>query len=240
MSTKVRMMQHKVIIYGFGSIGVKIAEVLKTQNYEVVIAEKEKELYLNAVNKGFEAYNFDLMQDEELLKIGIKQNIKALFCVSTSDKSNLFVTLSARNLNNNVKIISTANTKSESKKMILAGANKIINQHELGALRIFRLLHKPLLLELFDNIVFSDSNLNIAEFTIADDSKAHGVYLRDFEYANEHNILILGITDKELSDKFIFNSEGINHKLDVGDTIVAIGYEKDLSLFRTYIEGDKI
>lgn len=233
-------MNKEVIIFGFSNIGSKIAQLLKQQAYEVSIVEPDEKLYEEALSQGYKSYNYTLMNDEQLLDIGITKKLKAFFCVSSSDKNNLFVTLSARNLNNNVKIISTAKTKSESKKMILAGANKIINQHELGAIRVFRLLHKPLLLELFDNIVFSDSNLSIAEFTISETSKAHGIYLRDFDYAKENNILILGLTDKELGDQFIFNSEGINHKLDVGDTIVAVGYEEALNSFRVYIEGEKI
>lgn len=232
------IMQNRVIIFGFSNIGSKIAEALKLHKYEVVIVEPNKSLCENARSLGYKTYHYNLLKDEQLIDIGIQNDIKAFFCVSSSDKNNLFVTLSARNLNNNVKIISTSKTKSESKKMILAGANKIINQHELGAMRIFRLLHKPLLLELFDNIVFSDSKLSIAEFTVSSFSKAQGIYLRDFDYEKENNILILGLTDKELSNKFIFNSAGINHKLDAGDTIVAVGYEEELNSFRVYIEGE--
>lgn len=62
-----------------------------------------------------------------------------------------------------------------------------------------------------------------------------GVYLNDLKLVNKNNIIILGIQDKEISDKFIFFSTGINHKIDAGDTIVMLGYDKDLREFKKLV-----
>ncbi|WP_419770450.1 MAG: potassium channel family protein [Candidatus Marinarcus sp.] len=234
-------MNNKVIIFGYGNLGQKIVQVLENKKYELVIVESDKKLFAKAMSDGFKnIYNYDLMNDSELIEVGIQENIKAFFCVTTSDNNNLFVTLSVRNLNKHVKIISNAHTAGDSKKMILAGANKIINSYEIGALRIFRMLHKPLILEILDNILFSDSQLNIAEFTIEKRSILNGKFLKEINFSRENRILVIGITDREIGENFIFNASGINHKIDEGDTLVVMGYREDLNQFKKVIEGNSL
>ncbi len=119
--------------------------------------------------------------------------------------------------------------------MLLAGANKVINPYEIGALRIFRLLHKPLILEMLDNILFSKSDIEVAEITIKKNSIFDGVYLKDLTTIDKENIIILGIQGKEISDEFIFFSTGINHKIDEGDTLVILGQSENLKRFKKEI-----
>ena len=232
-------MNTKVIIYGFSNLGKKIANILKDKNYELIIVDPNIELVNEAKNEGYKnVYNYSFMDDKELLEIGINKDIKAFFCTTKSVTNNLFVTLSVRNLNKEVRIISSASTKGEGKKLLLAGANKVINPYEIGALRIFRMLHKPLILEVLDNILFSASQLNIAEFTIDNNSSFNGQFLREIDFNENNNVLVIGIADKELGENFIFNSKGINHKIDVGDTLVVMGYSEDLKNFKKLIERE--
>ncbi len=230
----------KVIIYGYSDLGYKIAKILKAQKYDVIIVDVNEENYSKSLEDGFSTYKYSLLKDEELFDIGINdENTKAFFCVSNNENNNFFVTLSARNLNNNIKIISKASNESDSRKMMLAGSSKVINPYLLGSLRVFLLLQKPLISKVLDRLFFEDSNLNIEEFEIKKESLLNGKFLNDFTFSKDFNIIVIGIADKELSDKFIFNASGINHKLDVQDTIVAVGYKNDLEKFRIFVEGEE-
>lgn len=234
------MIGDKIIVFGYSKIGSEIAAVLRSKKYNILIVEPDTNLFNNAKDDGFEAKQLSLMTDEELYKIDIKNDdIKAVFCVSSDNNINLFVTLSVRNLNKNTKIISLALGKEDKKKMMLAGANKTINPYEIGGLRIFRLLHKPLILDVMDNILFSESNIQVSEITIEEGSKIDGLYLKDLDIDKKYNLVIIGIQDKELSDDFIFYSSGINHRIDVGDTLVVIGYAQDLNMFQHFVKGNK-
>lgn len=225
----------KVIIYGYSNLGIKIANILKNSKYEIIIVDYDKNNYKKALLDGFTAFNKELLNDDELFEIGIENNVKAFYCVSDSLNNNFFVTLSARNLNKNIKIISKSNSKQDSKKMLLAGASKVINPYEIGALRIFRLLEKPIISHVLDKILFGETSLNIEEFTIVENSFLDGKYLKDFDFSKSFNVIIIGLTDKELSDDFIFNSYFKEHKIDAGDTLVAIGYKENLDKFNKYI-----
>jgi voltage-gated potassium channel len=230
----------KVIIYGYSNLGFKIANSLKNSKYEIIIIDYDENNYNKAIANGFKAFNKELLIDEELIEIGIEDKIKAFYCVSDSSNNNFFVTLSVRNLNKNTKIISKAHSKQDSKKMLLAGASKVLNPYEIGALKIFRLLEKPIISYILDKILFGDTLLNIEEFTIMEGSYLDGKYLKDFDFSKEFNIIIVGLTDKEISDEFIFNSYFKEHKIDIGDTLVAIGYKENLDRFNKFIKGGRI
>jgi len=230
------MKKNKIIIYSFTPITKRIAETLRKKNYHIIIIEDNEDLILEAKEFGFEIKKLSLMEDKNIIEAGLdKDDIKAFFCLGNNKNTNLFITLSVRNINPKLKIISLSSTKEDNKTLLLAGADKIINPYEIGAMRIFRSLHKPVIQNILDNILFSESNIEIAELTIKKDSIFDGVYLDDLKKINKSDIIILGIQDKELGDKFIFFSTGINHKIDEGDTLVMLGDNKNLEEFKKLI-----
>lgn len=227
------MNKNKIVIYSFSQIAQKIAKTLQNKQYHITIVEENEELYQKAKNLGYEVKNLSLMDDENIISVGLENdNIKAFFCLGDDKNTNLFITLSVRNINKKIKIISVSATKEDNKTLLLAGANKTINPYEIGALRIFRSLHKPLILNVLDDILFSTSDIEIEEITIQKGCIFDGIYLNDLKLIDKKNIIILGITDKELSDNFIFFSTGINHKIDEGDVLVVLGRSNDLLEFK--------
>lgn len=229
-------MKKNILIYGYTVLGAKIALILKDKGYTVTVVDYESQHIEKALNDGFDALNLTLLNDSELLDVGIGSHIDSLFCVSQSDTNNLFITLSARSINKDLTIVAIAKTRSESKKFMMAGATKVLNPNELGALRIFRYLTKPIMLRVLDEILFSESHLNIAEVYIEKNSQLNGTFLKNLTLHKEFNILLLGIMDNELSNKFIFNTRGINHKIDEGDILVVVGDTVGLEKFRKKVE----
>ena len=173
----------KVIIYGYSNLGEKIADILRKSNYEIIIVDEQEINYQKAVNDGFITYKKELLDDEELIEIGILEKLKAFYCVSDSQNNNFFVTLSARSLNQKLKIIAKAGSKEDSKKMTLAGATKVINPYEIGASKIFRLLEKPIISHVLDKILFGDTILNIEEFTIKETSPLNNRFIDEFNFS---------------------------------------------------------
>ena len=228
--------KQKVIIYGFLAIAKEIAIILKNRNYEILVVDTNKEVLKRAKKEGFEIKRIKSLEDKEFLDIGIDEdNLKAFFCMGEDKNENLLIVLSVRNLNKNLKIIALSDVQKAEQTLMLAGANKVINPYEIGALRISRLLHKPVVLDVLDNILFSDSDIVIEEIFIEKNSILDGVYLKDVDIPYQEDLIILGIQDKELGDKFIFFGAGINHKIDYGDTLVVLGRLNNLLKFKDEI-----
>lgn len=230
------MVKKNILIYGYSVLGMKIAHILQDKEYQITIADYDEKSVKKAQEDGFNAYHLTLLNDSELVDIKIGSGIDSLFCVSSSDTNNLFVTLSARNLDKNLKIVSIAKTRSECKKFMMAGATKVLNPNELSALRVFRYLTKPKMLEVLDEILFNKSNLQIAEIYIEKNSKLNGTFLINLSLHKQFNILLLGIMDHEISNKFIFNTRGINHKIDEGDILVIVGDTRKIEEFKQSLE----
>ena len=230
-------MAKKVVIYGYTALGSKIANILNDKKYAILVVDFEESALIQASKDGFEIFESTLLNDNDLVEIGIDKDIDSLFCVSNSNKNNLFITLSARNLSKELKIITISKTKAEANKLEIAGATKVLNPNELGAYRIYGYMAKPLMLRVLDDILFSKSDLNISEIYIEHLSLLKGQFLKDMTIHKDFNILLLGIMDKEISDKFIFNTKRINHKIDEGDVLVVVGKNEDLENFSNYINS---
>ena len=220
-------MAKKVVIYGYTTLGSKIAHILVDKEYEIIIVDFERTALKKASKDGFKTFDSTLLNDNDLIEVGINKDIDALFCVSYNNKNNLFITLSARNLSKNLKIVTISKTKSEANKLQIAGATKVLNPNEIGAFRIYRYMSKPLMLRVLDDILFSKSDLSISEIYIEENSLLKGMFLKDMTVHKDYNILLLGIMDEELSDKFIFNTKRINHKIDEGDVLVVVDKNED-------------
>lgn len=233
-------MDNKIVIYSFSSIAVQIAQTLQAKNYHIIVVDPKEENVEKAKKLGLETYHLSLMEDENIHSLKLEdKNIKAFFCLSDDKNTNLFVILSVRNIVKKLPIISISFFNEDNKALLLAGANKIVNPYEIGALRIFRLLHKPYILDVLDNILFSESNIEVAEITLSENSQFNGTYLKDFHLLEKYNIILLGIQDKELTDNFIFYSNGINHKIDSGDTLVILGESNNLQIFKSLLNDYK-
>jgi len=223
-----------ILIFGYSKLAAQLAYRLKKDKKEFIIIEPDKSC-MEFVKKDMytsNIYDYECYDDMELISIGIQNNIKTLFCMHNNFNQNLFVTLSARNLNKNLQIISYCNNNNESKKLKLAGANTTINPYETAGLKIFRQIHKPMAVKILDDILFKNTPLDIQEILISETCNLNGKTLDNIDVFENNNLILLGIQDKEISNKFIFSSRGINHKIDEDDIIVVLGYKEDISKFK--------
>jgi len=225
-------MKKKVVIYGYSPLGYKIASILAKKDFDILIVDFDERNIKKASYDGFETFNSQLLKDSELEDIGIKEkNIDSLFCISANEKNNLFVVLSARNLNHSLKIIAIAKDNIESEKILLAGATKVLNPNKIGAARIFRHLTKPRILNVLDAILLGHVNLDIEEIHINKSSLFLGLDLETFKAHEEFNLVLLGVMSKAKESRFIFNIKTIKYKFEKSDVLVVIGDRNNIKNF---------
>lgn len=220
------------IIYGYTKTGKEVARILEEKGIEFILIHDNEDDLNKASKDGFESIEFDLTQDENLVSIGIGSTLNTLFVFHKTDSINLFVTLSARNLDPKLNIITLTENPLDKKKMRLAGANRIISPYEIGAHHAFRILKHPNIIDVIDNALYRHSDINIFEVEVLRNSSINGKFTKEIYLSQEYNLVVIGIKDKEISDEFIFYSAGINHKIDEGDVIVVIGHLADVERFK--------
>ena len=147
-----RMEQH-VVVCGFGRNGKQAAEKLRDYNKEFVVIEKNE-----SVIESFEDevlfVQGNAVEDEILLEAHI-DTATTLICALPSDADNLFVVLSARQINPELKIISRATHETSFKKLKLAGADNVILPDKIGGDHMANLVVTPDLVEFLDNLSVS-------------------------------------------------------------------------------------
>lgn len=234
-------MSSRVVVFGYSKSGKDLAKELKLLGYDVVILNIDEKAHVAAVGDRYESYHSDNIDDELLTAIGIGYSVDALFCMSKQNVENLFVTLSARHLSSKLKIIAIVTNQNDEKRMLLAGANRIINPYSIGASFVYKLLEKPELLNVIEEILLSKNGLMLSEVDVPKGSFLDKMRLVDVDVDDYCDIVLLGFLDKhEAHEEFIFYANGLHHTIDVGETLVVIGDEDGIEGFKKLIEQKEL
>jgi voltage-gated potassium channel len=142
--------KNHTIICGFGRIGQTIARELKKTGLPFLIIDREAARISLSENLGYLTLDGDAGEEETLVRAHIG-NARSLVAVLPNDMANVFITLTARNLNPSIRIISRAENPSTEKKLRQAGANEIILPALAGGLQIAHRIIRPSLLGVLEN-----------------------------------------------------------------------------------------
>jgi len=205
VKNQINSLSNHVIVCGFGRNGIQASERLKAFKKPFVIIEKEKEI--------IERYQNDLLfvegdanDDEVLSEAGISK-AKFLITALPDDAANLFVVLSARQMNKNLFIISRASLATSQKKLLLAGANKVIMPDKIGGDHMASLVVMPDLITFMDKLsVEGEHTTNLEEVAIEDFAdQVDCNSIRDLDLRNRTGCTIIGYIEPD--GNYIINPE---------------------------------
>ncbi len=155
---RIKALSNHVIVVGYGRNGKQTVEELTNQGEKVVLIETKKERIDYIQNETDILFiQGDATQDEILIEAGI-QRAKALISALPIDADNLYVVLTARGLNDKIKIISRAAQESASIKLKHAGATNVIMPAKTGGQHMARLVAQPDIVEFLDYVLLESTN----------------------------------------------------------------------------------
>lgn len=156
-------LENHVIVVGYGRNGSEAAIELRELGEITVIIDRDENVVQKINDDGFIAIQGDATTDESLLSANIK-NAKALIAALPNDADNLFVVLSAKEYNTEIKIISRALQATSDKKLKAAGATNVIMPDRLGGKHMANLVAQPDIIEFLDNILLKRTdNIRLEE-----------------------------------------------------------------------------
>jgi len=156
MENSISNLRNHVIICGFGRNGKESAQILKNNNVPFVVIENKNDID-SVTNNSTQFYlRGNARQDEVLIVAGI-QYAKALITTLPVDADNLFLVLSARQLNPSLKVISRASIDSSVHKLKIAGADNVIMPDKIGGAHMATLVLQPDITEIL-SIMGTTSN----------------------------------------------------------------------------------
>jgi voltage-gated potassium channel len=153
--------------------------------------------------------------------------------LTNDDAVNLSIVLSARALNENIKIISRVNNGNSRKKFDIAGVNQTIVFNDVAAFVASEYLGQPVAFEAIDGILLNkDFDVIIDEVEILDNSRILGKNINLVDFKN-YNLTLLGIINLSNMNNFIFNPTNINYTVQKDDILILIGFKASISQLKS-------
>ncbi|MGB0165461.1 MAG: potassium channel family protein [Luteibaculum sp.] len=164
-------LSNHIIVCGYGRVGRQVVEELKQNKEQFVVVERKQEIFnLNDVRGGIVPVYGDATRDEILKEAGIER-AKAVITTLPNDSDNLYVVLSARELNGKIQIISRASRIASVSKMRSAGASNVIMPDTLGGAHMALLVIHPDTMDFIDQLSINNPNSpSLLELTLPETS----------------------------------------------------------------------
>lgn len=231
MQKKINTFANHIIICGYGRNGKQAAVKLAAHNRSYVIVEKNKEMIEKLELDGAPYVIGNANEDETLMQAGVDR-ASCFISALPSDADNLFVVLSARQINPKINIISRASQESSYSKLKFAGANNVILPDKIGGDHMASLVVVPGLMEFIDNLsIVGKSNINIEEVAV---EKLHSnnkvKTIRDLDLRRKTGCTVIGYKDE--NGEYIVNPEA-ELELAKNSKIIVLGRPEQIEALNT-------
>lgn len=203
---KISELDNHVIVCGYGRNGRQVCLELEDDKHPYIIIEKRENLIEEfKLNQKLLYIDGDATEEEILIEAGIKK-AKAIITTLPEDPDNVYVVLSARELNPDITIISRASNEASVNKLKRAGANNVIMPEKIGGAHMAALVMKPDIMEFIADLIGqnSDISLTFEELSLKDiPNEFIGSTIRDLDIRNKTGANILGL--RLANGEFVIN-----------------------------------
>jgi len=224
-----------VIVCGFDRMGQVLAGQLNQAKQAFVIVESLPERIEVAEASGYLHYQGDATHEMTLKEIGIHR-AKALVAVLTDDKANVFITLTARDLNPEIKILARGELPPTERKLRLAGADHIVLPDTISAIQISNLIVRPAGMDLLNNTyersylneVLANVEVRMEELQIKETSPFVSKTLMEIQVRSKGAFMVIAL--RRLNERLIFRPAS-SQLLNAQDSLIILGHQDQLPRF---------
>lgn len=244
MNKDIERLSGHTIICGYGRMGTSLARDLHAAGESFVAIDTLGGVSTLTGDDGYLVIEGDATEEEVLLRAGIER-ASVLATVLSDDAANVFVTLTAREMNPELTIIARGEQRQTERKLRTCGADTVVMTTTIGAERISRLILRPTADELLDRVTAGQEagmgleqlGLEFDELAIGPSSPLANKTLDEIEVRGAHGYLIVGIRRS--------NGDTLMHPaadtvVVVGDVVVVLGYEDDIPELATRFAPDNV
>lgn len=227
MKKQLENLKNHYIVCGHGRIGSVICKTLQDNNKPFVVIENNPEEIQAILAENYVVIEGEASQDNILLQAGIKRAI-ALISVVSSDADNVFITLTAKGLNPQIKVLCrSSGEKGTETKLRRAGADTVISPYFIGGTKMAQALLRPNVTDFIDLTMYTrDMTLRLDEILITAKASISGQTLMASNLRKKYDIIVIGI--KRTGEPMLFNPKPDNILL-AGDILIVIGKDDQIS-----------
>ncbi|MEJ2608689.1 MAG: NAD-binding protein [Candidatus Thiodiazotropha sp.] len=224
------------ILCGFGRMGQVVADRLSADTCSFVIVDSLEEHTQLAKQRGYLAVLGNGEDTDLLLSLGIDTRIKRLLCLTGDDVVNVYITLTARQFNPEMEIISRSNHRENINKLYRAGASYCVAPYEVFGLIAAEYAGQPVAFEAIYGLLTGQSSEGIEAVRIKNGGVLVGRSLGSIDF-KERKLTLFGVIRQgnamcdegvscfTLQDGLFYFNPGMEFTLQANDLLVLFGHE---------------
>ncbi|TWT93235.1 potassium channel family protein [Stieleria varia] len=232
MTRGIEKLSAHTIVCGMGRLGMILARELDRAGKPFVAIDMDLERLGEAESRGYLVLHGDATDEHILEQAGIDR-ASTVAAVLSQDAVNVFVTITARAMNQSVTIIARGENPRTEKKLLGCGANQVILPTAIGAQKMAQLITKPtaenLLKSIHDQSTLRDDlrqiGLQFNELSVLPGSELAGKTLGEIEIRGNLGYLVVGIRRSDGTTDLNPGSKSILHPNDI---VVVLSHDQDL------------
>ncbi len=210
------------IVCGLGRVGRGVIEQLQREGANVIAIDNSTEHAEWAREHEVPLLEADATLDETLERAGARR-ARGLVAAISSDAQNVYVTLSARVLNPDLRIVARATTEGAKDKLLRAGCQSVLTPYTFTGNQLAQALLRPQVsnfLDIASAIAKADIDLQIEEHHVEEGSICENKTLADSGLTREFDVIVLAVTEEDGSTRF---NPPSSTRLQVGDVLIVMG-----------------
>jgi voltage-gated potassium channel len=232
-SKKMSKLRNHFIVCGAGRVGSHLVRSLLNGDEPFVVIERDPQRVADLTALGVTVLVRDATLEETLRAAGVEVARGLASCLP-DDADNVYVVLTARDLNLNLHIVARAAEEQAEAKLFRAGANRVVAPAIIGGHRMAMALTKPAVDEFIGSITANKLELAFEELKVDPASQLFGQKLSETKIRSELDIVIVSI--QRADGQLVFNPSG-DTVIGSGDTLIAIGHAESLMKLDALAKG---
>lgn len=222
------------IVCGFGRVGRGAAAELRKSGENVVVVDRDEKRLEQARKQGCVALNGDATSDDSLREAGIERASGLVAALST-DADNLFVVMSAKALNGELRVAARASDEPTERKLVRAGADTVLAPYKTAGAQLALSLLKPHVRQFLDfALATPEWNVRIEQVEVDGASDLVGKSLAEARIRGEMQVVVLAI--RRAGGGMEFNPPAAA-VIEPGDCLVVMGEAEPLRRFEVRATG---
>ena len=208
------------IICGYGRVGRRVAEEFRAADVQYVVLDIHDDAVEAAKEDGVLLIEGDATSDENLRRAGLER-ARGLVAASDSDADNLYVVLSARSVRADLTIVARASGADAERKLVLAGADRIVLPYTTAGRVMANLVLKPQVTAFLDAVTTATGpDLQLAEIEVRQTCAAAGRTIRDLRIRHETGAIVISLRK---SDGSFDTTPEPDTPIEIGDVLIGVG-----------------
>jgi voltage-gated potassium channel len=232
-SRKMSKLRDHFIICGAGRVGSHLIRSLRAVDGEFVVIESDQKKAEALMDVGLRVLLRDATLEGTLVEAGVEHAHGLATCLP-DDADNVYVVLTARDLNPNIHIVARAAEEQAESKLIRAGANRVVAPTIIGGHRMAMALTKPAVGDFLDSVTANHLELGFEQLEVDGASTLVHRKLSETVIRSELNIVVVSF--RRSNGEIIFNPSG-ETKIENGDMLIAIGNAESLARLNALARG---